>query len=277
MPEKRPSMVNGELSGVQEITMAWKAFPYPDAAYVYSSARLKKAWKQLHAGDVEPFPKDPEIVGAWIAFHAGEFDSARRQGLDFGVDGYAVANKATCIYAAYLETSEERKLAMFMQVAERCEKQQELQPNNPAAFYWHAYALGRYAQALSIMKALSQGIGAKVRASLETTLTLARLHADAHIALGLYHAEIIDKAGAMVAGLAYGARKSESIRHFKLALELNPASAIARVEYANALAMLGGKGMAKEAIALCEEAAALTPHDAMERLDVELAIQELEE
>jgi tetratricopeptide (TPR) repeat protein len=269
--------VRAGLSGAQEVTMAWKAFTYPDDAYVYSSARLKKAWKQLHAGDAEPFPKDPEVVNAWIAFHAGEFDSARRQGLDSGVDGYAVANKAICIYAAYLETSEDRKLALFMQVAERCEEQQVLQPKNPAAFYWHAYALGRYAQALSIMKALSQGIGTQVRASLETTLTLARLHADAHIALGVYHAEIIDKAGAMVGGLAYGARKSESIRHFMFALELNPGSAIARVEYANALAMLEGKSMAKEAIALCEEAAALTPHDAMERLDIELARQELED
>lgn len=257
--------------------MPWTAFPYPDAAYVYTAAGLKKAWKRLHTGDVEPFPKDTDVVNAWIAFHAGEFDTARKLGLDAGPDGHAVANKATCIYAAYLEKSKDRKLTLFMQVAERCEKQQAQQPGNPAAFYWHAYALGRYSQAISVLMALAQGIGGKVQSSLETTLTLAPRHADAHIALGVYHAEVIDKAGAMVGSLVYGAKKSESIRHFRKALELNPGSAIARVEYANALAMLEGKSKAKEAIALCEEAAALIPHDAMERLDIELAREELEE
>jgi tetratricopeptide (TPR) repeat protein len=216
-------------------------------------------------------------VDAWIAFHAGEFDKATRLGLEAGMDGYPVANKATCIYATYLEKSAEKKRALFETVAERCEEQQAQEPKNAAGFYWHAYALGRYAQDLSVVKALTQGIGTKVRASLDTTLKLAPQHADAHIAMGVYHAEIIDKVGAIVGGLTYGANKDESIRHFKLALEMNPGSAIARVEYANGLVMLEGKKKANEAIALCEEAAALVPHDAMEKLDIELAKEELEE
>jgi tetratricopeptide (TPR) repeat protein len=257
--------------------MAWTKFPYPDASYVYTAAELKKAWKRLHAGDVEPFPKDAAIVDAWIAFHAGEFEKAARLGLEAGLPGYTVANKATCIYANYLERSKEKKTKLFETVAERCEEQQAQQPKNPAAFYWHAYALGRYSQAISVMKALTQGIGNKVRASLDAALKLAPQHADAHIALGVYHAEIIDKVGTLVGGLTYGANKDDCIRHFKTALELNPASAIARVEYANALVMLEGKKKVHEAIALCEQAAALPAHDAMERLDVERANEELQE
>lgn len=257
--------------------MAWTKFPYPDASYVYTAADLKKAWKRLHAGDAEPFPKDEAVADGWIAFHAGEFDKATKLGLEAGMAGYPVANKSTCIYATYLEKSAEKKLALFETVAARCEEQQAQQPKNAAGFYWHAYALGRYAQDLSVLKALTQGIGTKVRTSLETTLKLAPQHADAHIAMGVYHAEIIDKVGAIVGGLTYGANKDESIRHFKLALEMNPGSAIARVEYANGLVMLEGKRKANEAIALCEEAAALVPHDAMEKLDIELAKEELEE
>lgn len=257
--------------------MAWIRFPYPDDAYVYTAAGLKKAWKRLHAGDVEAFPKDEAIVDAWIAFHAGEFEKAARLGLEAGMDGYAVANKATCIYANYLERGKEKKTALFEKVAARCEEQQEEQPKNAAGFYWHAYALGRYSQAISVMKALAEGIGNKVHASLDAALKLAPQHADAHIALGVYHAEIIDKVGALVGRLTYGANREDCIRHFKTALELNPASAIARVEYANALVMLDGKKKVHEAIALCEEAAALPPHDAMERLDVERANEQLEE
>jgi len=257
--------------------MAWAKFPYPDPAFVYTAASLKKAWGRLHAGDAEPWPHDAQVVEAWIAFHAGEFERAARQGLDAGMAGYAVANKAACIHAVYLEKSEAKERERLQQVVDRCEEQQAREPGNAAAFYWHAYALGRYSQAISVVKALTQGIAGKIKASLDTTLELAPRHADAHIALGVYHAEIIDKVGGLVGGLTYGASRNEALRHFKTALSLNPDSAIARVEYADALIMLDGRKQAQVALALCEEAAAMTPHDAMERLDIERAREELED
>ncbi|MES2263288.1 MAG: hypothetical protein V4724_32605 [Pseudomonadota bacterium] len=257
--------------------MAWTTFPHADDAYVYTPATLKKAWSRLHAGDAEPFPASPELVQAWIAFHAGQFEQAAKLGLAAGIDGYSVANKATCIYACYLETNDKKKIATFEEVAARCEEQQAAQPKNAAAYYWHAYALGRYAQGISVVKALAQGVGAKVKTSLDTALKLAPKHADAHIVLGSYHAEIIDKVGAMIGGLTYGVKKEEGYKHFKTALELNPDSAVARIEYANALVMLDGKKKMSDAIGLYEEAAACEPRDAMERLDVELAKEELED
>lgn len=257
--------------------MAWSKFPHPDDAYVYTAASLKKAWARLHVGDAEPFPKDARLVEAWIAFHAGDFERATKLGLDVGVDGYSVAHKATCMYATYLEKSEKKKIATFEEVAERCERQQEEQPDNAAGYYWHAYALGRYAQGISVVKALAQGVGAKVKHSLDMTLKLAPKHADAHIAMGAYHSEIIDKVGAMIGGLTYGVKKEEGYKHFKKALELNPDSAIARIEYANALVMLDGKKKMDEAVGLYEAAAGCEPRDAMERLDVELAKEELED
>ena len=257
--------------------MAWSKFPHSDDAYTYTAASLKKHWARLHIGDAEAFPANAQLVEAWIAFHAGDFEKACKLGLAEGMDGYAVANKAACIYATYLEKSEKKKIATFEEVAARCVEQQQAQPKNANAYYWHAYALGRYAQGISVVKALAEGVGGKVRASLDATLKLAPKHADAHIALGAYHAEIIDKVGAMVGGLTYGAKKDEGMKHFKTALELNPESAIARIEYANALVMLDGKKKMNEAVALYEAAAQCEPRDAMERLDVELAKAELED
>ncbi|MBJ7313170.1 hypothetical protein ACFOLJ_30570 [Rugamonas sp. CCM 8940] len=257
--------------------MAWSKFPHPEAAYVHTPASLKTAWARLHVGDAEPFPSDPALVPAWIAFHAGDFEQAAKLGLDVGVAGYSVAHKATCIYASYLEKSEKKRIATYEEVAERCERQQLEQPGNAAGFYWHAYALGRYAQGISVVKALAQGIGAKVRHSLDGALKLAPKHADAHIALGIYHSEIIDKVGAMIGGLTYGVKKEEGFKHFKTALELNPDSAIARTEYANALVMLDGKKKMAEALALYQQAAACDARDAMERLDVEAAKEKLED
>ena len=257
--------------------MAWTKFPHADAAFNYTAASLKKAWPRLHAGDAEPFPKDAALVDAWIAFHAGEFEKAAKLGLAQGIPGYSVANKATAIYANYLEKSEAKQLAFYQEVAARCEEQQAATPKDAAGFYWHAYALGRYAQGISIVKALSQGIGNKVKASLDATIKLSPKHADAHIGLGAYQAEIIDKVGAMIGGLTYGAKKDEGLKMFQKALELNPDSAIARVEYANAMVMLDGKKKMAQAVALYEEAAAFEARDAMERLDMEMAREELED
>jgi tetratricopeptide (TPR) repeat protein len=255
----------------------WAKFPYADGKYVYTGATLKKAWSRLHLGDQEPLPKDAAVVDAWIAFHAGEFERAAKAGLAAGGAGITAANKATAIYANYLEDDEKRKLALFEDVAARAEKQQAAEPGNANAFYWQAYALGRYAQGISIAKALAQGIGGRVKSALETTIRLAPKHADAHIALAAYHAEVIDKVGSMIGGLTYGAKKDTALKLYDSALKLAPDSAIARIEYANGLVLLEGKKALARAEKLYAEAAAREPLDAMERLDVELARAELED
>jgi hypothetical protein len=256
---------------------AWSKFPYAEKHYVRTAASLKKDWDRLHRGDCEPFPKDAAVVDAWIAFHAGDFQSAHEQGLAAGTAGVTVANKSQAIYANYLEDEDKAKLRHFEEVAARAEAQQASDAKNANAYYWQAYALGRYAQGISIAKALAQGIGAKVKNALDTTVKLAPKHADAHIALGSYHAEIIDKVGAMIGGLTYGAKKDIGLKHYETALKLNPDSAIARIEFANGLVMLEGKKALPKAEALYGEAAAAKAVDAMERLDVELAKSELED
>ena len=81
----------------------------------------------------------------------------------------------------------------------------------------------------------------------------------------------------MIGGLTYGAKKDVALKMYKDALKLNPASAIARIEYANGLVMLEGKKALPRAEALYGEAAEVQALDAMERLDVELAKSELED
>jgi tetratricopeptide (TPR) repeat protein len=254
----------------------WTAFPYDAAAYRCDAAALKKHWARLHAGDAEPLPKDDKVLAAWALFHAGDFQKACEAGLKAGGAGITVANKAQCIYANYLEKSEKTKLELFMEAAERAAAQQQAEPKNPNAWYWQAYALGRYGQGISVAKALTQGLGVKVKAALETTIKLAPKHADAHIALGAFHAEVIDKVGKLL-GRTQGADAATGLKMYERALALNPTSAIAMVEYANGLVMLEGDKRMKQAEQLYADAAACEPMDAMERLDVEMARAELED
>jgi tetratricopeptide (TPR) repeat protein len=255
----------------------WTKFPHTEKKFEYTRGTLKKSWDRLHKGDAEPFPKSDAVVDAWIAFHAGDFQAATELGTKAGAEGVNVANKSQAIYANYLEANAKKKLELFEEVASRAEKLQREQPKNANAYYWQAYALGRYAQGISIVKALAQGIGGKVKTALETAIKLAPKHADAHIALGAYHAEVIDKVGAMIGGLTYGAKKDAAMKNYQTALKLNPDSAIARIEYANGLVMLEGNKALKQAEELYAEAAAMSAMDAMEKLDVEQAKDEIED
>jgi tetratricopeptide (TPR) repeat protein len=252
----------------------WTAFPYE--LFDFDAGAVKKQWARLHAGDVEPLPKDAKVLEAWVHFHRGEFQKAFDAGLKAGGAGVTAANKAQSIYANYIEKSEKTRLAMFQEVAERAAAQQAAEPKNPNAFYWQAYALGRYSQGISVTKALAQGLGTKVKGALETTLKLAPKHADAHVALGSFHAEVIDKVGSLL-GRTQGADKATGLKMFQQALKLTPRSAIAMVEYANGLVMIEGEKKMKEAERLYADAAACEPADAMELLDVEMAKAELED
>lgn len=254
----------------------WKPFPHPDKAYVYAGEALRKNWERLHRGDCEPWPKDPRVQEAWRAYHRGDFAEAVALGLESGGAGITVANKARSIYANGVESKAALRMELFQESMEQAEEQVACEPKNPNAHYQFAYAAGRYSQGISVAKALAQGLGGRIRAALEATLKLAPKHAEAHIAMGTYHAEVIDKVGALVGGFTYGAKKEAGEEHFRRALKLMPDSAIAHVEFANGLVMMHGKKAVADASALYMKAAAFEPRDAMERLDVEAARSELD-
>nr|WP_315488444.1 hypothetical protein [uncultured Rhodoferax sp.] len=252
----------------------WTAFSHI-GEYPFDAARVKKQWRQLHAGDLEPLPKDNAVLHAWTLFHQGDFEGAAEAGLQAGPAGTNVANKATSIYAHYLEPREKNRQRLFLQVAERAAALAAAEPDNANAYYWQAYALGRYSQGISVAKALAQGVGGKIKSALESAIRLQPSHADAHVALAAFHAEVIDKVGPLIANMTYGAKKETSLNLFAQALSLNPHSAIAKIEYANALVILEGDKRMAEATQYYEEAAASTARDATEHLDVEMAQTEL--
>ena len=253
----------------------WITFPQT-GEYEFDAARVKKSWNRLHLGDAESLPREDALLDAWALYHSGHFQSACVAGLKAGGAGLAVANKATCIYATYLETKEKTRLDLFLEVTKRTDVQLFANPQCASAHYWQAYAMGRYSQGISVAKALAQGLGGKIKASLETTIKLQPKHADAHVALGAFHAEVIDKVGSLIGGMTYGAKKDTGLKLFQDAVKLNPGSPIALVEYANALVMLEGDKKLADATRLYEKAAQSNPADAMERLVVDMARSELD-
>jgi tetratricopeptide (TPR) repeat protein len=279
---------------------SWAAFKPEGKALDFAGEKLHKAWKELHAGDGEPYPDDKRAAAlikaagkaapkgldakalagalqeAWRAFHAGDFRAAFEAGEKLGPVGASVAVKALGIHATYLVDDDAEQESRYQRAAALAEAAVKALPDEANSHYRHAFALGRYSQKLSIAKALKMGLAGKVRESLDNTLELDPKHAEAHTALALYHGEILSKIGALIGGMTYGAKASEAEKHIKQALKLTPDSPIAHVEHGNLQLLLHGDRGEDAAAAAYEKAGKLKPRDAMETLDARWARAQLE-
>ncbi len=272
--------------------------PAAQRAAPHGADELKARWERLHRTDREPWPDAALIAreaaaappfaewlrhygsgrklaaalqAAWGRFHAGEFRAAIEQGASLGALGACVANRAAAVESLYTQAGNAEVMELLLAAVARGEAALEVLAAHANAHYTLALVLGRYSQRISILKAITDGLAARVRAELERTLELEPQHAEAHVALGLYNAEIVNKLGGVVASLTYGASSKDSIEHFKQALKLAPHSPIVHMEYAYGLLLLDARRYREEAQALYEVAATTEPLDAMEALDVERA------
>ncbi len=271
--------------------------------FEYADEQLHKLWEALHHGDCEPWPEAKSIArlgtksaplaewldahrggpaavaqglrDAWRAFHVGDFTRAIKLGSTLGPLGAVAANKAAAIYAFYGRRSAAQRLELLETAATRGEAAVKLLPDHANAHYMLALALGRYSQDISIIKAAATGVAGRVRTHLERALELQPAHAEGHVALGLYHAELIGKLGRIAAGLTYGASSDKALEQFRRALKLAPASPIVRIEYANGLLLLDASRHRAHAEELYRQAAAHEPIDAMEQFDVARALRGL--
>jgi tetratricopeptide (TPR) repeat protein len=266
----------------------------------FAGSNLDSRWSQLHKGDQEPFPNAARITRlakqhakfaewlkvhggaqevaegvqeAWRRFHVGNFSGAIAGGSKLGALGATAANKAAAIHS--LELGGDEAVRTLEAAITRGEQAVASLPDEANVHYMLALALGRYSQKISIVKALANGIATRVRAHLEMTLKLAPKHAEAHIALGLYHAEIVAKIGSLLAGVTYQASGEDALEHFRRAIKLTPQSPIANIEYANGLLLLDAHKNRAQAQELYARAATIEPADAMEKLDVERAQRSL--
>ena len=248
----------------------WVALTGPDIRR-YDGPSLLRHWARLHAGQQLEPPAPGPLLEGWVHYHNGDFDRAAALGLQQGGAGLALANQAAAVYANYLEPREAMRQTLFRQVAERAAAQAASEPDNCQALFWQAYALGRYCHSINVARAMAQGLGSRVKGALERVIALQPEHADAHIALASFHADVINKVGALVGRMTYGVRSEAAMELYERGLQLHPASANALVEYAHGLVMLHGEARMDEATRVYQRAAALEPADAREWLDVELA------
>lgn len=245
---------------------------FPRLLRLTALAALLLATGAVFANEAEAQSMDD----AMTAYTEGRFLEAVEIAEALGTsDGYALATKSLAIHGYYL-APEEEKQGIFERAMELGEMAVQADSANPEAHYQSAHALGRYSQTIGAMTALRRGYGGRIRDLLEATLARDSLHGEAHLALGGWHADIVDRAGRMMARITYGANRGEATTHFERAMELLPDSRLALLEYALRMPLLKGREGRELQREMMTRAAEFPLGDGYDRLVQERLLAELE-
>ncbi|PLW69851.1 hypothetical protein [Pseudohalioglobus lutimaris] len=257
------------------MTDNWAKTPIDMSDLDLSGDGLATNWPLLHAGNNEPYPEDPQVQEAWRRYHLGDFAGAVTLGREIGGEGIVPAAFAATIYAQYVEQDEGRKSALFQQVIKWCEEAEATGLSTANLHYMHAVSMGRYSQFISMIEALAQGFGGRIKEQAQKCLELDNDHAEGHVTLAGWHAAISDQAGALMAKMLYGAERDGAFEHYDIAVALAPDSPVPLIEYADGIEVMFGDSKKADIIAKLEQAMEKRAVDAMQRLDKEKARQHL--
>lgn len=255
-------------------TTDWQPCPVQVSDLDLSGDGLRQHWDTLHQGCPEQFPETPAVQAAWRHYHLGEFAQAYGTGLAAGRAGVVPAAFAITIQAQYVEQDEKYRASLFKQAMKLCEEAEENGLVNANLHYIHAVAMGRYSQSISIIEALAQGFGGRIKEQLQKCLDLSPKHAEAHATFAGWHAAISDQAGGLMARMLYGATQDGAHEHYEMAVGYAPEAVLPRSEYARGLEVMYGEKEAGIREHL-NQALQLKAVDAMQRLDQQAAREHL--
>lgn len=255
-------------------TAEWQACPIDMSDLDLSGDGLRQHWDAMHVGFPETFPQDAAVQEAWRQYHLGQFAKAYETGMAAGGAGVVPALFAATIQAQYVEKDDKRRAALFKQAMKGCEEAEDKGLISANLHYIHAVAMGRYSQSISIIEALAQGFGGRIKEQLQKCLELDDTHAEGHATFGGWHAAISDQAGALMGRMLYGATQDGAHEHYDLAVSNAPQALIPRTEYSRGLEVMYGE-KEPDIRKHLEQAMQLPAIDAMQRLDQQMARERL--
>jgi hypothetical protein len=206
------------------------------------------------------------LAEAEAAFHDGRFLEAADLGEAIGTsDALAMAAAALAIHGYYLADDGDKQ-PLFKRGMALAEKAVALDGGNAWAHFQTSHTMGRYAQTLGVLEALSEGYAGRIRAALDAALALDPDMMQAHLSLGAWHAEIVASAGFIMAAILYGASEEDALAHYERAYALAPDDSTVNLEFAIGLVTLDDDDYVERARSLLAHAAELPAEDAYGRI-----------
>ncbi len=93
--------------------------------------------------------------------------------------------------------------------------------NLSEAYVEAAHSLGRYGQEIGVLSAVTLGVADRVKIFLLKALKIENNNIIANLSMGIWHAEIINKAGRITANWVYGATEKEARFFLNKTLKIN--------------------------------------------------------
>ena len=215
------------------------------------------------------------LAAARTAYAEGRFLEAAALAEALGTsEGYVLASNSVERHGTHVAEKADRQ-ALYERAMQLGQEAIRLDAANAWAHLQTAQAVGLYAETLGGLKAA--GYVGQVRDGMEKALELDPTLTDAAFSLGSWHAGVVDNAGGMIARMAYGATGRQAIAYFDRALELGPQVKEAHYEYAKGLLALNPRRNRERARELLNQAIALPPKDAVDRILHEKAVIRLAE
>jgi tetratricopeptide (TPR) repeat protein len=207
---------------------------------------------------------------AHIAYREGHFAEAmQRAEQENTAPALAFAARA-CIADAI--TRPEGFCADCLRQAQRlASRAAKIDPNHVEAYLQDAIALGFLGRVMGVQAARREGLAEKVRARLDTALTIDPGNPWAEASLGAWHLEIVSQAGPWLASLLYGADEKEGLSLYRKALRAAPDAPILHYQFALALLARDGDRYALEARQALQRVQSAQEPDALMRFTAKRA------
>ncbi len=259
-----------------------------DPIFVFQPQTLARQWVLLHVGDHEPWPDaqraarlrratgatdDDEALAqalqeGWCDYHSGRFASAHARGAAQGLAGAGLTLRAGWAQAHYVLDGAEARRAWLKGLLPLAQCLRETLADEPNSHLHHARLL---AELLATQEAHAHADTAAVQSQHQALLQALQLmprHGEAQLQLGMFHALVTARMGALSAHLGCATSATAAEHHLELARRLLPTQPRAWLETARALEMLSGRRRAAAVAEALRRAIKQTARDAAAALDI---------
>ena len=192
-----------------------------------------------------------------------------------GASGFAFAATSLNIYALYYAEKEE-SVKLYQRAMDLAGRAVEIDPKSLRGNNELARAMGRYSQRIGRVRAMNEKFAERIRKHIEVTLSIDDQFAEGHLALGRWHAGLIEVLGSFLARSFFGASKNDAVYHLERALELDSEGIDSHYGVAIGFLALGKRKYRKKAKGLLLQVAKLPVRHVYQVVIQEKAIKRIE-
>ena len=171
---------------------------------------------------------------AIVAYREGNYAEAMRRA-EQGSTAPALAYAARACIADAITRPDGFCMDCLKQAQSLARRSAILDPSQVEAHLQEAIALGFLGRVMGVHAARREGLAEKVRARLDTALSLDPGNPWAQASLGAWHLEIVTHAGPVLASLLYGANEKQGLGLYRNALRKAPHEPMLHYQFALAL------------------------------------------